>query len=169
MSWEGCALQILRACNASSQQMLQFLQPFQGWLLQDEAEFALLSSHARRIGNILEHSPNHLGQLLHGNRQATSGEDYTNTSLGYLQTAGETTTGGSFLWSDAPAASSWDHWQPDITAVGGDGWGDAVDQIAFPGFRQDDGESSEGTSSATSSDSGTEHIDMRDLQTMADQ
>ena len=169
MSWEGCALQILRACNVSSQQMIQFLQPFQGRLPQDEAEFALLSSHMRRIGRILEHSPNNLGQLLHGNRQATSGEYYADTALGYLQTTGEPITGNSFLWSDAPAASSWDHWQPDITAGGGDGWGDAVDQMAFPGFRQDDGESSDGTSSATSSDSGTEHIDMSDLQPMTDQ
>ena len=66
MSWEGCALQILRACIVSSQQMIQFLQPFQGRLPQDEAEFALLSSHMRRIGHIFEHSPNNLGQLLHG-------------------------------------------------------------------------------------------------------
>ena len=28
----------------------------------------------RRIGHILEHSPNNLGQLLHGNRQAGPGE-----------------------------------------------------------------------------------------------
>ena len=96
-------------------------------------------------------------------------ESTTQTHLGYLQTTGETATGNSFLWPDAPAASSWDHWQPDITAGGGDGWGDAVDHIAFPGSRQDDGESSEGTSSATSSDSGTEHIDMSDLQSMTDQ
>ena len=135
MSWEGCALQMLRACNVSSQQMIQFLQPFQGRLPQYEAEFALLSSHTRRIGHILEHSPNNFGQLLHGNRQATSGEYYTDTSVGYQQTIGESATGSSFLWSDAPAASSWDHWQPDITAGGGDGWGDAVDQMAFPGFR----------------------------------
>ena len=38
----------------------------------------------------------------------------------------------------------------------------------FPGFRQDEGESSDGTSSATSSDSGTEFIDMSDLQPMSD-
>ena len=54
-----------------------------------------------------------------------------------------------FLWADALASSGWEHWQPDIAAVGGNHWGDAVDQMAFPGFRQDDGEVSEGTSSAT--------------------
>ena len=89
MSWEGCALQILRACNVSSQHMIQFLQPFQGRLPQDEAEFAVLSSHMRRIGHILEHSPNNLGQLLHGNRPATAGEYYSDTAQGYLRTATE--------------------------------------------------------------------------------
>ena len=41
-------------------------------------------------------------------------------------------------------------------------------KVLFPGFRQDEGESSEGTSSATSSDSGTAFTDMSDLQPMSD-
>ncbi len=82
MRWEGCAFQLLRACK----QMIQFLQPFQGRLPQDEAEFALLSSHMRRIGHLLEHSPNNIGQLLHANREAATGEYYSANIRGYLET-----------------------------------------------------------------------------------
>ena len=60
MSWDGCAFQLLRACNVSSQHMIQCLQPLQGRFPQDEAEFTLLIAHMRRIGQILEHSPNNL-------------------------------------------------------------------------------------------------------------
>jgi hypothetical protein len=96
-----------------------------------------------------------------------------NTTLTQLKvickTATEHPSENTFLWADAPASSSgWDTWQADITAGGGDGWGDSISQSAFPGFRQDEGESSDGTSSATSSDSGTEFIDMSDLQPMSD-
>ncbi|MFM7987037.1 MAG: hypothetical protein ACKPKO_47765, partial [Candidatus Fonsibacter sp.] len=115
------------------------LQPCQGRLPQDEAEFAILSSHMRRIGHILEHSPNNLGQVLHGNRQAASGEYFTDTARGYLQTIDYTPAPSSFLWADAPSSGpGWHTWQADITAGGSDGWGDSVDQSAFPGFRQED-------------------------------
>eukprot|EP00969_Alexandrium_andersonii_P172938 7644974-Alexandrium_andersonii.AAC.1 len=33
-----------------------------------------MTSHMRRVGHILEHSPNNLGQLLRGCRQARPGE-----------------------------------------------------------------------------------------------
>ena len=82
----------------------------------------------------------------------------------------ESANNGGCLWSDAPAPSAgWDSWQPDLTTGGGgDGWGDSADQSAFPGFRQDDVESSDPSSSATSSDSGTAYIDMSDLQPLTD-
>eukprot|EP00969_Alexandrium_andersonii_P023945 1045140-Alexandrium_andersonii.AAC.1 len=57
--------------------MIQFLQPCQGRLPTTEQKFLLLQSHMRRIGHILEHSPNNLGQLLRGNRQARPGEYFT--------------------------------------------------------------------------------------------
>eukprot|EP00969_Alexandrium_andersonii_P153764 6798911-Alexandrium_andersonii.AAC.1 len=57
--------------------MIQFLQPFQGRLPTTEAEFQIMTSHMRRIGHILEHSPNNLGQLLRGSRQARPGEYLT--------------------------------------------------------------------------------------------
>eukprot|EP00969_Alexandrium_andersonii_P144527 6391139-Alexandrium_andersonii.AAC.1 len=54
--------------------MIQFLQPFQARLPTTEQEFWVLQSHMRRVGHILEHSPNNLGRLLKGNRQARPGE-----------------------------------------------------------------------------------------------
>ena len=50
---------------------------------------------------------------------------------------------------------------------GGDGESQSI-KVLFSGLRQDDGESSDGTSSATSSDSGTEFIVMSDMQPMYD-
>ena len=82
MSWAGCALQLLRARNMSSQQMIQFLQPFQGRLPQGEAAFHVVSAHMRRIGHILEHAPNNLGQLLHGNQQARLGNTMPTSLVG---------------------------------------------------------------------------------------
>ncbi len=96
----------------------------------------------QRIGHILEHSPNNMGQLLHGNRQATSGEYYTDNVRGYLQTTEDASSSSSFLWADAPSAEpGWDTWQTDITTRESYGLGDSVDQSAFPGFRQESGES----------------------------
>ena len=77
MGREGSALQPLRACNVSPQQMVQFLQPFNGRLPHDENEFGMMVAQMRRIGHILERSPNNLGQLLHHNQQARSGEYFT--------------------------------------------------------------------------------------------
>ena len=127
MSCEGCALQLLRARNVSPQQPIQFLQPIQGRLPQDEAEFAILSSHMRRIGLILEHSPNNLGQLLHGNRQAATGEYCTDNARRYLQTTEDAPLPSSFLWADVPSSGpGWGTWQADIAAGGSDGWGDSI-------------------------------------------
>eukprot|EP00969_Alexandrium_andersonii_P132173 5844837-Alexandrium_andersonii.AAC.1 len=47
MSHEGYALQLLRACNVSPTQMIQFLQPFQGRLPTTEQEFLVLQTHMR--------------------------------------------------------------------------------------------------------------------------
>eukprot|EP00969_Alexandrium_andersonii_P275895 12194755-Alexandrium_andersonii.AAC.1 len=73
MSHEGYALQLLIARKVSPTQMIQFLRQFQGRLPTAGQEFLVLQSHTRRIGHILEHSPNNLGQLLRGNRQARPG------------------------------------------------------------------------------------------------
>ena len=63
------------------------------------------------------------------------------------------------LWA-APTAQApeWAGWQADITTIN-DGWGAQVDTEAYPGFQQDEGDSSDGTSSMTSSDSDNEVLD----------
>ena len=61
MSIEGMPLQILRACDETSQQLIQFLQPFAGRLPTREAQFLELTSSLRRVGHMLEHSPQQHG------------------------------------------------------------------------------------------------------------
>ena len=87
-----------------------FAGVIQGRLPQDAADFAVFSSHMRRIGDVLEHSFNNSGKLLHGNGQAGPGEYYSDTALGYLQTAEESPGSGWYVWSDAPeAVPGWDN------------------------------------------------------------
>ena len=71
---KGSALQRLRVCNVSPQQLIQFLQPFIGLLPHDGNEFGMMVAQMRRIGHILERWPDNQGHLLHGNQQARSGE-----------------------------------------------------------------------------------------------
>ena len=165
MSWAGCALQLLRARNMSSQQMIQFLQPFQGRLPQGEAAFhSVQCSYAPHWAHLGARSKQSWSAITR-EPTGTAWEYHADIPRGYLQTTDKTPAGGTFLWADAPASGpGWGSWSPDITTGGSDGWGDSVDQSVFPGFRQDNGESSDPTSSATSSDSGTEFIDMTDLQ-----
>ena len=123
----------------------------------------------RRIGHIVEHAPNNLGQLLHGNRQARRGEYYNNedNARAYpTDTGGPQAEGAGVLWPEQqPADPAWESWQPGITP--GDGWPDAAVAGAYPGFQADD-VSSDDTSSMTSSDSGREEIDMSDLRDLND-
>ena len=77
MSIEGCALQIMRICHCNTQQFIQFLQPFGGRLPNTEVEFRDMLAAMRRLGHILEHSPNNIAMGLHGARQARSGQYHT--------------------------------------------------------------------------------------------
>ena len=74
MSIEGSALQLMRACHVSPPQMLNLLQPFNHQLPHTEEEFRQLQQTMRRIGHILERSPNNVGQALGGNREARRGQ-----------------------------------------------------------------------------------------------
>ena len=131
MSWEGCSLQVLRALNVNSQQLIQFLQPFGSRLPQDENEFYMLTGHMRRVGHILEHAPNNFGQLLHGNRQARRGEDLVepqdpagSSPPAYMNLPGDPQVNGEgVMWGNPTApAPEWQGWQPAFTTQT-DGWG----------------------------------------------
>ena len=120
------------------------------------------------IGHILEHAPNNVGQLLHGNRQAGPGEYYNETAQNYLQTNSDTSS-DSRLWADStPGHQGSAAWRAHLTKGDSDGWGCSRDSTATPVFQQEDGESSTQTRSMTSSDSGNYVIDMSDMNPMSD-
>ena len=118
---EVCAIQLLRACNVTPQQIVQFLQPFQGRLPTTEAEFSVLQGHMRRVGHIMERSPNNLGQLLHGGHQARPGEYFTDAPSGdypegshfYGNSHGAPETQSSYMTTGGqwqPQDPSWQQW-----------------------------------------------------------
>jgi len=122
MSIEGCALQLLRVCHVNPQQLVQFLQPYGGRLPTTEQEFRDLLAHMRRIGHILEHSPNNIAAAIQGGRQAPRGAYHTN----HLQSA----------WSGTRS----DNTQSFFGSNGyGTGWNpaEAVFETATPGGNVD--------------------------------
>ena len=66
MSVEGCALQILRACNINPHQIILLLHPFGGRMPNNEAEFSQLCTALRRMGRIMEGVPGNVSTLLRG-------------------------------------------------------------------------------------------------------
>ncbi len=99
-STEGCAMTLLKCTNCNPQQFIQYLHPFGGRLPHNEWELRELQANMRRIGHILEHTPNNIGQSLNNPRQARVGaypttqatrdafEESTN-SLSLLYTSGK--------------------------------------------------------------------------------
>ena len=74
MSVEGCALQLLRACNIHPQQLQLTLQPFGGLMPATEAQLSLLVQQLRRQGHLTEGVHGNIGTILHGPmRQARPG------------------------------------------------------------------------------------------------
>ena len=181
MAVEGCAMQLLRACGTNPTQMMQLLQPLNYRLPNSEEEFLQMRDTMRRIGHVLEHSPNNIGQGLHGNTQARPGEYLTyqepdqQTSPMFLSTPTVSTVDP---WhqlytptqpTDAPPYASWAapmHAPTQQTSLFG-GAGPAQDSQATDEMFLVGGEdilwSDSGTDSDTSSDSGTEHIDMSEF------
>ena len=68
MSTEGCALQLLRACGVSTNQVMQQLQPFKTNLPANEQQLNALFASMRRMGHITENTPGNIGATLHGSR-----------------------------------------------------------------------------------------------------
>ena len=78
MSVEGCALQILRSVGIGAQHLFTLLQPFQGQLPRDEAQYTQLITQLRRYGHISEGSVGNIASSLHGLfRQARPGSYLT--------------------------------------------------------------------------------------------
>ena len=116
MSTEGCALQLLRACGIQSQHLFTLLQPFNGQLPQNDAQFQQLCAQLRRFGHISENAPGNVASSLHGPpRQARPGAYMANSDTRALQEAARRTCdaggAGSYLGqaqSGIQQGSFWD-------------------------------------------------------------
>ena len=163
MSIEGCALQLLRACQVNSAQLIQFLQPYGNRLPTTEAQFRELQSSLRRVGHIVEHAPSNIASSLHGDRQARPGQylaqeaayNTNSPSISQLYTDG---------YDNQPEAFGSDA-QPAVVQPQGEStsfWGGAEQGSwgwAYPVQQHDDLLTDE-SSSGTSSDSGNEYVEM---------
>ena len=68
MSTEGCALQLLRACGVSTDQMVQLLQPFNTNLPANEQQLNARFASMTRMGHITGITLGNIGATLHGSR-----------------------------------------------------------------------------------------------------
>ena len=92
MSTEGCALQLLRACGIQAQHLFTLLQPFNGQLPQNDAQFQQLCTSLRRYGHISEGVPGNVASTLHGPpRQARPGAYMAESDAQALQAAARRT------------------------------------------------------------------------------
>ena len=182
MSVEGCALQLLRACNIHPQQLFQTLQPFGGLMPATEAQLSQLVQQLRRQGHLTEGVHGNIGTILHGPmRQARPGA-YLAGDSGSQQQEGVTPTAADAqhaYWGQTAgrrtSPASWDvaaSSTTDWAASGGGhpeagypGWasGSTAPQsnvIAYPTEAEEYyiGDEDDEDSSATSSDSGNEEI-----------
>ena len=66
MSIEGCALQILRACNVHPNQLMTLLQPFGGRMPNSDADFIAMCTTLRRWGHIAEGTHGNIATVLSG-------------------------------------------------------------------------------------------------------
>ena len=64
MNYEGLSWLLLRACQPNDQQLLMLLQEFQGRYPNTEAQFRIMTNTLRRMGHILENSPDNIAQQL---------------------------------------------------------------------------------------------------------
>jgi len=66
MTIEGCALQIFKVTNTSTEHMVEYLRPFGGIMPRTEADFRALLQNMRRSLRIRENAPGNIGQHLRG-------------------------------------------------------------------------------------------------------
>ena len=99
MSAEGCALQLLRACGVSTNQMMQPLQPFNTNLPANEQQLNAPFASMRRMGHITENTPGNIGAALHGSRGGGSPhlltESYNTSTVNHSGASVGNTTQGS--------------------------------------------------------------------------
>ena len=142
LSVETAALILLRACGVSSDQFQTLTQPFGLRLPNNDAEFAQMGHHLRRMGHIVERFPNNIASGLRGS---------TGQAQAFLAEA------------DTGSSRSADGWQGESAPTSGT-WGAAPDTTDWA-FHADPSADSD-TDSATSSDND-EPMQTTDLQGMS--
>ena len=156
-SIEACALQLLRACSCSPTQLMQFTAPFNGRMPSTEGEFLAMQANMRRVGHILEHSPNNIAQSLLPPRQAKPGaymasetEDVFMADPSPADTRAQPVTDWTYL-GQAPNGAPRSYSPGQHNGQGQPQHGESSSSDAT------------GTDTDTSSDSGNEQIDMSDV------
>ena len=183
MSVEGCALQLLRACNIQPQHLMILLQPFGGKLPSTDAEFNALATQLRRFGHISEGSPGNIASALQGPmRQARPGAYFADDTPAVGEQEAERLTASeshqAFFGDSASSGVPTYHLPHQDeqlplapwAAVGGSRAADTRGDTswAYPASSwEGDHEMDSGTDTDTSSDSGTEEIDDPALQHMS--
>ena len=182
MSVEGCALQILRACNINPHQIILLLHPFGGRMPNNEAEFSQLCTALRRQGHIMEGVPGNVSTLLRGPmREARPGAYVTDqqgdaiaqspgtqqqTYFGRNQSASDQGDWGSAPWEATAGTIPFTDW-----TGGGSHWAEPTGHLADTGevYAADyEEESWASTTTDTSSDSGEEDLQAPDVSQLSE-
>ena len=185
VSAEGWALQLLRACGVSTNQMMQLLQPFNTNLTANEQQLNALFASVRRMGHITEDTQGNIGATLHGPRGSGSPhlltESYNTSTISHSGASVEDTTQVSnqqnHLLGQTPSPEQ--QWTATYMTNHGTGssspwqessslnhWGTPDEATGSGAYWQPQGtdmDDDSGTETDTSSDSGHEEIDMSDL------
>ena len=89
MSVEGCALQLLRACNIRPEQLMLLLQPYGGSMPTTDAEFNALVTQLRRHRHVTEGVHGNIATVLRGPfHQARPGAYYAEGERDHTQQEG---------------------------------------------------------------------------------
>ena len=169
MSVEGCALQLLRACNIRPEQLMLLLQPYGGSMPTTDAEFNILVTQLRRHGHVTEGVHGNIATVLRGPfHQARPGAYFTDGDVAYSQQEGTTlnATAREVYYGETPQPTQpWAAW-----AAGGRNTPDSGGPLGSPyspmSYQDDYGASAfpaipmsdDSTDSETSSDNDSEEL-----------
>ncbi len=180
MSIEGNALQLLRVCGVSPTQMTMFLQPFNGQMPQNPAQFHQLCTALRRFGHITENAPGNIASGLRGNQPSRPGtyfgeeeqeQQQPQTFFGNDSNAPPATTpGGRPLSESSGNQASQGAWGQDVdwnaTNVGGGPMSEPHTTQAFPVV--DNGDVTE-TDTDTSDEDEDDFVGAPDVSRMSEE
>ena len=165
VSVEGCALQLLRACNIHPNQLMLLLQPFAGMMPTTEPQFNQLVQQLRRHGHVAEGTHGNIATVLSGPlRQARPNAYFAEEQAEQAEWISPNPASHTYLSNSTggrdsyPAATeplvSWAAGGSGYTEPGSSAWPGPVS--AFPATAEE--EEDIDADSATSSDTGNEEL-----------